>query len=46
MATLSFRSVVQDPDERGNVNVLPVLLVDRKAVADVTIFGLDLNELV
>lgn len=46
MATLSFRIVVQDPDDSGNVNVLPVLLVGRKAVADVTIFGLDLSELV
>lgn len=46
MATLSFRIVVQDPDDSGNVNVLPVLVVDGEAVADVTIFGLDLNELV
>lgn len=46
MATLSFRIEVQGPDDSGSVNVLPVLLVDNEEVADFSVFGLDLNELV
>ncbi len=39
MATPSFPIVVQDPDDSGSVNVLPVLLVDGEAVVDFIIFG-------
>jgi hypothetical protein len=46
MNTLSFRIDIQGPDQSECIYVVPVLLVDDEPVADFTVFGLDLNELV